>query len=107
MGLATARRFDAEGWKAILIDLSEHQLRTKQSLSARTVTIRADVTQESDMQAAMETVATQPRVDSIFFSIMRTAPGGLLESQDTTTIRAILDVNVLGVIFTIRAALPM
>ena len=37
MGFATARKFDAEGWRAILIDLSEHQLeQAKQALSART-----------------------------------------------------------------------
>ena len=60
------------------------------------------------MQAAMETVrdATEGRLD-ILFNNAGIAPGGLLESQDTTTIRAILDVNVLGVIFSIRAALPM
>ena len=109
MGLATARKFDAEGWRAILIDLSEHQLQqAKQALSTRTVTIRADVTQESDMKAAMETVrdATEGRLD-ILFNNAGIAPGGLLESQDTATIRAILDVNVLGVIFSIRAAMPM
>ena len=40
MGLATARKFDAEGGKAILIDLSEHQLeQAKQALSARALTI--------------------------------------------------------------------
>ena len=109
MGLATARKFDAEGWKTILIDLSEHQLEQAElALSARTLTIRADVTQESDMQAAMETVrdATAGRLD-ILFNNAGIAPGGLLEFQDTATIRAILDVNVLGVIFSIRAAMPM
>ena len=54
MGLATARKFDAEGWKTILIDLSEHQLEQAElALSARTLTICADVNQESEMQAAM------------------------------------------------------
>ena len=107
MGLATARKFDAEGWKAILIDLSEHHLQqAKQALSTRTVIIRADVTQESDMKAAMEAVdAAEGRLD-ILFNNAGIAPGGLLESQDTAAIRAILDVNVLGVIFGIRAACP-
>ena len=60
------------------------------------------------MKAAMETVrdATEGRLD-ILFNNAGIAPGGLLESQDTATIRAILDVNVLGVIFSIRAAMPM
>ena len=109
MGLATAKKFASEGWRVILIDLVDAQLqKAKEVLGEDTLTLVADVTQEAQMQAVMASVseATGGRLD-ILFNNAGIAPGGLLEAQSTETIRAILDVNVLGVIFGIRAALPM
>jgi len=110
MGVATAKRFAAAGWKVGLFDLDSQALaQAKDEVGdSQTMTGILDVTSPEDFAAAVGEFAlfSGGRMD-ILFNNAGIAPGGLLEDMPEATIRSIIDVNVLGVIHGVRAALPL
>ena len=110
MGLETGRLFLRAGWRVGLFDVDQAALRAaeKEFDAGQVMTRALDVTDESDFTAAMEAFSdfSDGRMD-ILFNNAGIAPGGLLEEMSTETIRSVIDVNVLGVIYGIRAALPL
>lgn len=110
MGLATGQRFAQAGWRVGLFDLDAAALAAAKAEigSDAVMTGTLDVT---DAEAFSKAVAafsawSGGRMD-ILFNNAGIAPGGLLEDMSEATIRAIIEVNVFGVIHGIRAALPL
>jgi len=69
---------------------------------------RLDVTDEADFGAAMAAFAERGggRLD-VMFNNAGIAPGAWFEDMPMDTVRRIIDINVMGVIIGIRAALPL
>ncbi len=102
MGLATGQRFAAEGWLVGLYDLDQAALdEATRQIDGDVITGVLDVT-DADAFAAR----SGGRLD-VMFNNAGIAPGGFFEQMDIETIRQIVDVNIMGVIHGIRAALPL
>lgn len=110
MGLATGQRFVQAGWRVGLFDLDGAALAAaKAEIGPEAVMIQAlDVTDSAAFSEAVAAFSTWSggRMD-ILFNNAGIAPGGLLEDMSEATIRAVIEVNVFGVIHGIRAALPL
>lgn len=110
MGLATGQLFADKGWFVGLFDIDEQGLQqaTAQFDRNRTLIQRLDVTSESDFASAMDAFSerTGARMD-VMFNNAGIAPGAWFEDMPMGTIRQVIDINVLGVIIGIRAALPL
>lgn len=110
MGLATGRYFAERGWLVGLFDIDEGLLAEAVGDFGSTdvITGRLDVTQEADFGPAIEkfSEASGGRMD-ILFNNAGIAPGSWFDEMESDTIRRIIDINVMGVIYGIRAALPL
>jgi meso-butanediol dehydrogenase/(S,S)-butanediol dehydrogenase/diacetyl reductase len=108
IGLATARRLDAEGAHVVLIDRSRDLLDAAVAeLGERATALPGDVSDAEAMAAAVsDTVARLGRLD-----VVVTAAG--VDQCDTvpnTTLdqwRVIIDVDLAGVFYLCRAAIPV
>jgi NAD(P)-dependent dehydrogenase (short-subunit alcohol dehydrogenase family) len=110
MGLATGKRFAAEGWFVGLVDVDDDGLEAAQALfdPERSFFAHLDVTDASTYRAVIADFAslTQGRLD-VLFNNAGIAPGGRFEHMDHDLVQRIMDINVNGVINGIRAGLPL
>ncbi|MBA58912.1 MAG: short-chain dehydrogenase [Gammaproteobacteria bacterium] len=110
MGLETARYFSRKGWLVGLLDRDESTLKeVSTAFDINSVfTAVIDVTRAEDLNNAMEefSVFTGGRMD-IMFNNAGIAPGGWFDEMSLDEMRQILEVNVMGVFNSIRAALPL
>jgi len=110
MGLATGKYFAERGWFVGLFDANEDLLAesAKEFDANSVITGRIDVTQEADFAPAMEAFAERSggRMD-VLFNNAGIAPGGWFDEVETSVLEQTINVNVLGVIYGIRAALPL
>jgi len=110
MGLATGQLFADKGWFVGLFDVDEAGLAqaAEKFDPDRTLVRRLDVTDEDDFASAMAAFseATGGRMD-IMFNNAGIAPGAWFDEMPMETIRSVIDINVMGVIIGIRAALPL
>ncbi len=110
MGLETGRYFAERGWRVGLFDLNEAQLAEAASgfEPGSVMTGTVDVTREADFLPAVEAFAefSGGRMD-VLFNNAGIAPGGWFDEMGSDIIRQTIDVNVMGVIYGIRAALPL
>jgi NADP-dependent 3-hydroxy acid dehydrogenase YdfG len=109
IGAATARAAAAAGHRVVLAARSEDKLRDLASElggDARAIAVRCDVTSWDD-QAALFARALDAfgRVDVVFANAGFGGPRGW-EKYDPDEMREMVLTNVLGVAYTIRAALP-
>lgn len=108
IGLATAKRFVAEGAHVFITGRRQAELETAISSIGSAVTgVRCDVSELSDLDGLFETVKAQrDRVDVLFANagVGEFAPlGGISEEHYQRT----FDVNVKGTLFTVQKALPL
>jgi NAD(P)-dependent dehydrogenase (short-subunit alcohol dehydrogenase family) len=107
IGLATARRFVAEGARVALLDCNSQGLATAaRELGDAAVTVRADVTNESEVRGAVNDVADALQgldglVNAAGISIWRSLSDTTLEEW-----RKILSTNLDGPFIVCHAALP-
>jgi NAD(P)-dependent dehydrogenase (short-subunit alcohol dehydrogenase family) len=108
VGEELARRLHAKGAKLVLTDLDENPLA---ALSAdlgedRVLTVVADVSDLASMQSVAEqAVARFGGIDIVIANAGIASYGSVLV-VDPDAFRRVLDVNVVGVFNTVRAALP-
>jgi 2-keto-3-deoxy-L-fuconate dehydrogenase len=101
IGLATTRLLVAEGAKVAAID------RDRPPESDGVVPVVADVTDQATLHAAAEAVTAQlGGVDIVVANAGIGATGGVLDNDDDEWHR-VYDVNVLGIVRTMRAFLPL
>lgn len=108
VGAEVARRLHAKGAKLVLTDLDEGQL--KEAALAlgddRVLTVVADVRDLAAMQAAVDKGIERFGGIDIVMANAGIATYGSVLNVDPAAFKTLLDVNVLGVFHTVRAALP-
>lgn len=108
IGAATARRIAAEGGKLVLTDVDQQPL---DELAAElgpevVVAVVADVTDLPSMEAAVAAgVERFGGIDVVVANAGISSYGSVL-GVDPAMFRRVLDINILGVFHTVRAALP-
>jgi NAD(P)-dependent dehydrogenase (short-subunit alcohol dehydrogenase family) len=108
IGAEVARRLHAKGAKLVLTDLDEAQLK---ELAAelgddRVLTVIADVRDRAAMQAAADqAVGRFGGIDTVLANAGVISYGSVLQ-VDPEAFQRLIDVDVVGVFHTVRAALP-
>lgn len=108
IGAATARRIAAEGGKLVLTDVDKAPL---EELAAElgpeaVLAVVADVTDLPSMEAAVAAGVEKFGGIDVVLANAGIASYGSVLGVDPATFRRVLDINVLGVFHTVRAALP-
>ncbi len=108
MGLATAKRFVAEGAYVYIMGRRRTELEAAVKAIGRNVTgVAGDVGQLADLDTLYETVrAAKGHVDVVFANagVGEVAPLGAISSEQY---ERIFGVNVRGTLFTVQKALPL
>ena len=106
-GAAAARRFVAEGARAVVGDVLDAEAKTlAEELGESAIAVRLDVTGEEDWAAAVEAAERAfGRLDVLLNNagILKFAP---LDEMSPDDYRAVVDVNQVGVFLGMRAVVP-
>jgi NAD(P)-dependent dehydrogenase (short-subunit alcohol dehydrogenase family) len=108
IGAEVARRLRDKGAKLVLTDLDEAQLKklAGELGDDRVLTVVADVRDLAAMQAAVDQAVKRfGGIDTVIANAGIISYGSVLQ-VDPQAFRRLIDVNVLGVYHTVRAALP-
>src|SRR5919197_5495669 len=109
IGAATARRAAADGYRLVLAARREERLRElTDGLGGRerAVAVRCDVAEWDEVEAlAAAALDAFGRIDAVFANAGFGAKRGFLEETPEHW-RSMVETNVLGVAYTIRATLP-
>jgi NADP-dependent 3-hydroxy acid dehydrogenase YdfG len=109
IGAATARRAVEAGWRVVLSARSEDKLRdlaAELGGDERAIAKRCDVTSWEDQEALVAAALDAfGRIDAVFANAGFGAKRGFLEETPEFW-RSMVETNVLGVAYTIRATLP-
>ena len=109
IGAATARRASEAGRRVVLAARSEDKLRAladELGGDERAIAVRCDVTEWGDQEALVSAAPdAYGRIDAVFANAGFGAKRGFLEETPEHW-KAMVDTNVTGVAYTIRAALP-
>ena len=109
VGRATAKRFHAEGWFVGGYDLDQVGLESLAvELERRCTTGVLDVSDKAAFDDAMQGFAVESgqRLD-VMFNNAGIAIGGFLDDVPFETIRNMVDVNLMGVLNGVHAAIPL
>jgi NAD(P)-dependent dehydrogenase (short-subunit alcohol dehydrogenase family) len=108
IGAEVARRLHDKGAKLVLTDIDEEPLKEVAARLGedRTLTVVADVRDLSAMQAAADKGIERFGGIDIVMANAGIATTGSLLAVDPAAFKTLIDVNVLGVFHTVRAALP-
>jgi NAD(P)-dependent dehydrogenase (short-subunit alcohol dehydrogenase family) len=99
IGAAVAAELAAQGGRVAVLDLQEPD-------SAQHLALRADVTDDASVRAAVDRVVAElGRLDVLVNNAGIGAQGTVADNEDAEWFR-VLDVNVLGMVRASRAALP-
>jgi NAD(P)-dependent dehydrogenase (short-subunit alcohol dehydrogenase family) len=108
VGAEVARRLHGKGAKLVLTDLDEGKLKDVSSALGedRVLTVVADVRDLAAMQAAVDKgVERFGGIDIVMANAGIATMGSVLQ-VDPAAFKTLVDVNILGVFHTVRAALP-
>jgi len=107
IGAAAARELKARGALPILVDIDRHMIESlAQTLGDDTLCVVADVTDMAACEAAVQaTLGRHGRIDVVWANA-GVAAFGQLAHIDPVAWKRVIDVNVMGVFNTVRAALP-
>lgn len=108
VGAEVARRLHAKGAKLVLTDVDDAALAAQTSALGpdRVLTVAADVRDLSAMQAAADAAVERFGGIDVVMANAGIASYGSVLQVDPEAFKRLLDVNVLGVFHTVRAALP-
>jgi len=110
IGLATAKRYLAEGWRVALLDIDGDALRSAVAGLAdgeRTLALECDVSHARAVRAAIDQVATRfERLDALINNAGVAVFASVLETSDEDW-RRILEVNLSGPFLCTKAAVPL
>jgi NAD(P)-dependent dehydrogenase (short-subunit alcohol dehydrogenase family) len=108
IGAEVARRLHAKGAKLVLTDLHEGQLKHVATRLGedRVATVVADVRELSAMQAAADKAIERFGGVDIVMANAGIATYGSVLQVDPEAFKTLMDVNLMGVFYTVRAALP-
>jgi NADP-dependent 3-hydroxy acid dehydrogenase YdfG len=108
IGAATARAAVAAGWNVALMARSADRLRAlAEELGDRALALPGDVTDLAAQEAAVAATVTRfGALDAAFANAGRGLDTPGTEAGDPEEWRRLVDLNVMGVLYTARAALP-
>ena len=110
IGKATAARFLAEGASLMLVDIDEaglDQAREELGASARVRTLRADVSNEDDVERYVRaTIEAFGRIDVFFNNAGIEGKVAPLEQQDIAMFDRVMAINVRGAYLGLKHVLP-
>ena len=107
MGLATARRYVADGWTVLAVDVSQAALAAGATeLGERYVAVLADVTDEAALTVAILRAAEGLALRAVVNAAGIYPPTTLDDATDPVVHR-VFDVNVLGILHVCRATVPL
>jgi NAD(P)-dependent dehydrogenase (short-subunit alcohol dehydrogenase family) len=107
IGAATARRLHAGGANVALVGLEPEELhRLASELGDRAAAFEADVTDLPALEAAVAAVVERFGRLDVVVANAGVAPNGSVASIDPAVFDRTIEVNLLGVFRTVRAALP-
>jgi NAD(P)-dependent dehydrogenase (short-subunit alcohol dehydrogenase family) len=108
VGAEVATRLHGKGAKLVLVDVDQEQLtRFAANLSDdRVLTVAADVRDLAAMQAAADAAVDRFGGIDVVIANAGIASYGSVLQVDPEAFKRLLDINVLGVFHTVRAALP-
>jgi NAD(P)-dependent dehydrogenase (short-subunit alcohol dehydrogenase family) len=109
IGAEVARRLHAKGAKLVLTDLDEAALAARSAElggDERVLTVVADVRDLAAMQAAADQAVDKFGGIDVVVANAGIASYGTVLQVDPEAVKRVLDVNLLGVFHTVRAALP-
>jgi NAD(P)-dependent dehydrogenase (short-subunit alcohol dehydrogenase family) len=109
IGAEVARRLHAKGAKLVLTDLDEAALAARSAElggDEHVLTVVADVRDLAAMQAAADQAVKKFGGIDVVVANAGIASYGSVLKVDPEAVRRVLDVNLLGVFHTVRAALP-
>jgi 2-keto-3-deoxy-L-fuconate dehydrogenase len=104
IGLATARLLAERGAQVAILDRDAP--RPGEQLPPGVIAFRADVTHDGEVRAAVAAAASALGAIDILVNNAGIGAAGTVEANDDDEWRRVLDVNVLGIVRTTRAALP-
>jgi 2-keto-3-deoxy-L-fuconate dehydrogenase len=100
IGAATADRLAAEGVRVAVLD------RDVSAVESRYVAVRADVTDDASVRAGVESAVAELGTLDVLVNNAGIGAQGTVADNDDDEWHRVLDVNVLGIVRTTRAALP-
>src|SRR5262249_13679912 len=110
IGLATARRFLAEGFRVALLDIEDELLTGAAASLAdsdHTLALHCDVADARGVAAAIETIATRfGRLDALVNNAGIATFAPILETSDDD-FKRIMEVNLTGPFLCTKAAAPL
>jgi NAD(P)-dependent dehydrogenase (short-subunit alcohol dehydrogenase family) len=105
LGAATARSLTAAGARVFVID--QHHPEAGEQFDDKVTSLIGDVTDRDDMARAVETIGSEAgRLDIVIANAGVVARGATLRASAPATVDRLFDVNVGGVLNTVRATLP-
>lgn len=105
IGRATCERLAGNGWDVLAVDIDTARLDWAQS-HAKIIAYAADVAKEEDnCSMVAEAVSRFGRLDAIILNAGVQGGGGI-EDVAIADFRRVLDINLVGTVMGIRAALP-
>lgn len=107
IGLATAKRFLAEGARVAVCGRSEESLAAAKASLPDLLTIRADVSKVGDVAAMAAQVAEAFGGVDILFANAGVARMRPLAEFDEATFDEMMDINVKGLFFTVQSIVPL
>lgn len=108
IGAATARAAANAGWNVGLFARSEDKLKDlAREIGDQALVLTGDATQYDDQEQAMSRLAQKfGQIDAVFANAGRgTSPGGT-EKGDPDDWKSMIDLNVMGALYTAHAAMP-
>ena len=108
IGAEVARRLHEKGAKLVLTDLDEGRLKEVAAALGedRVLTVVADVRDLAAMQAAVDKAIERFGGIDVVMANAGIATYGSVLNVDPHAFKTLIDVNVMGVFYTVRAALP-
>ena len=107
IGAETARRLHDQGARLVLVDLDQPALeKTAGELGPDVVHVTGDVRELADMERAVAQGVERFGGIDVVVANAGIASYGSVRAVDPETFKRVLDINVLGVFHTVRAALP-
>ena len=107
IGAETARRLAARGAKVVLVGLEPDELETvARSCGPDAVAVEADVTDAAALDAAVEKAVERFGGIDVVVANAGIGASGAFRTIDAATYERVIEVNLLGVMRTVRACLP-
>ncbi len=109
IGAAAAREFAAAGWRVALLARSEREISAlAEQIGDAAMALRCDVADWAAVQAAVQTVVARGgRLDALINNAGVIDPIARLQDADVASWGQSIDINLKGVFYGMRAAIPV